>query len=1018
MSPDDRTSRDHEFITTGPWDGRTRAFWVRRIVFMVAGDREDQRLIDSVVYDLKKLASEEQIQEIRGNDPRFVELVFEEDIDVIAVAHRFEDDERVKFAEPVFAVYACGVAEPDDPDYKEGKQATLDLIRAEEGWELLRAIDTEAPIGSENVIVAVMDTGFPMSGSGVKNHEDFQSDRFDIKKDTYNEVILEQTGAAASLPDHRDDNGHGTNVLGIVAADTDNDIGIAGLNWSSNVYSYRVMVSTFPSATATTAVKRAVEDFLVELKAVMDSDDGAPRMGVVNLSLGADDNSTFEAMCDEIVHYRDEYGLRVILCCAVGNTDDDVGRVLYPAAYSVSEAYGDFVIAVGAVDESKALLETSVTGDEVTVVAPGWGIWTAGKTPDADKDEDDRPFADYEWAGKTSMATPHVAGLASLIWSMNPCLSTAEVKRCIIDTAEPLDTEASVPSSEWGYGLIDCHDAIVMATASVNLLTPSISFDAVPVGETQTQYVWFEVKSQLDIEFEVKSVALDTGDPSEFGGIGEVHRFSAADVSGGAEVSIPLRFTATDTNVIAAGIVTICQGSCTHTVNVYATTEAMPASLLVLTLDRSGSMGQPSGITGENRMQVLQWSAEILLDVMLSDCAVGLVTFSTDASDYLADNEYTSVLTLSDANRDAVRALILGLGYGGSTSIGDGVEKANEIIAASAGFTNTAIMVFSDGHENEPQTIAEVLPDIEFPVYAVAAGDDSTANQEALRDLTGTTGGYTLFLGALDDDNEYRLAKMFLQVLANATGENVALDPVGRIAPGHVDVIPFKVTGQDQRVDVILMMPGISGDEPLIDLALLNPTGKLIRPADVSGIEDIEFSTGERVSFFRFNPADEDELLRPGRWEALVTITGQNMATYLSESGGGDDREIALGVQYSLVVQVRSNVLMRCRSYLDALATEFTLRAVLSEAGVPLGTRPVVSARIAYPDGSERTVDLREIAPGMFEHTETTRVNGLFDVMIKARGSTTAGAEFTREQAVTVYKTPAVPGPPGRPSLP
>jgi hypothetical protein len=78
-----------------------------------------------------------------------------------------------------------------------------------------------------------------------------------------------------------------------------------------------------------------------------------------------------------------------------------------------------------------------------------------------------------------------------------------------------------------------------------------------------------------------------------------------------------------------------------------------------------------------------------------------------------------------------------------------------------------------------------------------------------------------------------------------------------------------------------------------------------------------------------------------------------------------------------------------------------TLRALLSEYGLPVAGRAEVVATLVEPDGNNRTLILQETAPGMFESSTTMTLSGVYPTRIIARGTTLQGRSFTREQLLT-----------------
>jgi membrane-anchored mycosin MYCP len=164
----------------------------------------------------------------------------------------------------------------------------------------------------------------------------------------------------------------------------------------------------------------------------------------------------------------------VIVCAAMGNYGLTETQPSYPARYA---ADFDNVIAVGAVDKNHqrsiwSSSQSSNTGSWIGVAAPGTNILSTKSGGGTKLDSG------------TSMACPHVAGLAALIWSVTQSIGAKGVIDTIKSTATPLRDDPSdpVPNSSYGYGLIDAKAAIAaVAPGSSGTPTP----DEEPIGSGQ-----------------------------------------------------------------------------------------------------------------------------------------------------------------------------------------------------------------------------------------------------------------------------------------------------------------------------------------------------------------------------------------------------------------------------------------------------------------------------------------------------------------------------------------------------
>lgn len=296
---------------------------------------------------------------------------------------------------------------PNDPLLS--KQWALRKIGAFRGWQ--------AEKGKSNpVVVAVVDTGVDPS------HPDLQG------------RLVEGFDFVNKDDDPADDHGHGTHVAGVIAARPNNRKGISGLSWGSKVMPFKACDAS-----------GACADFPIAASIVRAVESGAR---VVNLSLGgagAECSRGFE-LAMQFARTRD-----VVLVAAAGNSgDEEAGN---PATYPAGcEGY----VAVGATDPSDAWAPFSGHHDYVDLSAPGVQVQST-ITPDLAMPSDGSAHG-YGASDGTSMAAPHVAGLAALLFSQNPTWTSEEVQERMEATAVDLGKKGQDPY--FGAGRIDVARAL------------------------------------------------------------------------------------------------------------------------------------------------------------------------------------------------------------------------------------------------------------------------------------------------------------------------------------------------------------------------------------------------------------------------------------------------------------------------------------------------------------------------------------------------------------------------------
>jgi thermitase len=212
--------------------------------------------------------------------------------------------------------------------------------------------------GSPNVTIAILDTGVDL------DHPDLAG-----------KIVDNRNFTTSNTTD--DIYGHGTHVAGIAAAITNNGLGVAGLGYASSIMNIKVLGDDgmgYWSWIAQGIIWAADND-----------------AQIINLSLGGSDGSS---TLEDAINYAWSKG--VVVVAAAGNNGNTVP--VYPAYYANC-------IAVAATDASDARPLWSNYGDWVDVAAPGYRILSTSKNDN------------YVYMSGTSMATPHVAGLAALLFT-------------------------------------------------------------------------------------------------------------------------------------------------------------------------------------------------------------------------------------------------------------------------------------------------------------------------------------------------------------------------------------------------------------------------------------------------------------------------------------------------------------------------------------------------------------------------------------------------------------------------
>ena len=413
-------------------------------------------------------------------------------------------------------------------------------------------------------------------------------------------------------------------------------------------------------------------------------------------------------------------------------------------------------------------------------------------------------------------------------------------------------------------------------TATITLLTPSLDFIDVPQG-----YGGAPRRQSLAIGFEI--IAPGSAVTLEYFS-GPTHprlqRFTPGPVSVGPTgpsapvvARIFITYQTGPVGEVIADAVTIREpvSGQQWTIDITANTVARRKAAVALVLDRSGSMNEDRG-DGISKYQSLQDAAELFVDVMQQDDATSLVRYNQDAQ-VVGGLTAVGPQDPLDPARNALKALITGASFapGGATSIGDGIEAGRGTLAGAAGYAVKALVVLTDGKENQDKRIADVAASIDERTFAIGLGTPQNTSIATLQTLAGNHGGYALVTGNIGGDNLFLLQKYFLQMLGGITNAELVLDPQGQLRPGSVHRIPFLLTEADLGVDVVVLSPL----PHLLRVAVESPNGRRVDPTTAAGRPDAVFSRGRGHSMYRlqlpieYQPARFDQA---GTWHVLLQI--------------------------------------------------------------------------------------------------------------------------------------------------
>lgn len=311
---------------------------------------------------------------------------------------------------------------PNDPMFSEqwalnnegqggGKaKAHLDALKA---W-----LKTQ---GSEDIVVAVLDTGVDYTHQDLITNMWLRPENVPAYTDDEIGTIDDKNGfnADENSGDPMDQNGHGTHCAGVIGAEGNNNLGIAGINWK-----VEIMPLKFLGRGGFGSTKNAIE----AINYAIDRKKAGVNVRVINASWGS---TQYSKALEDAIRAAGEQGILFVAAAGNDSTDND-NRPHYPSNYDLPN-----VISVAALDRNDTLASFSNYGAKtVHIAAPGKDIVSTWLNDG------------FREASGTSMATPQVVGVAALIVANNPKINVENLRKTLLNSVDKLEVlEGKVENS-------------------------------------------------------------------------------------------------------------------------------------------------------------------------------------------------------------------------------------------------------------------------------------------------------------------------------------------------------------------------------------------------------------------------------------------------------------------------------------------------------------------------------------------------------------------------------------------
>ena len=465
-------------------------------------------------------------------------------------------DENVRYVERDDPRYGRALLVPNDARYNDAGHYGSKVIGAQTAWD--------RTLGSTSVKVAVIDSGIR------RTHEDLAGGR-----------VLQGWDFVQGDSDPQDNCGHGTHVAGTIGATINNGKGIAGMAQASILPVRGLSASLLGCSGSTSGLANALK---------YAADQGA------HLSSNSWGGGTSTAVADAISY---AHAKGTIMVAAAGNDGPCSNCVGEPWRSNAAK-----VIIVSSTTSTDGLSSFSSEGLEVDVSAPGSDILSLYTSNDAS----------YTTMSGTSMATPHVTGLAALLKTLNPSWTAADVDARLKATAK--DLGAAGRDNKFGSGRIDAAAATGGSSPPPNG-APTACFSATTSGLSAS----VDGACSSDPEGSALTYAWDFGDGSTATGRTASRTYAAAG-------TYTVRLTVTDTQGAT--------GTTTRQVSVTSGGGGGDPDPATPTLTSGALTSARSGAAGTSQYYKVQVPAGATrLDVVLDGPACGLLSCAADLDLYV-----------------------------------------------------------------------------------------------------------------------------------------------------------------------------------------------------------------------------------------------------------------------------------------------------------------------------------------------------------------------------------------------
>ncbi|MBN2088313.1 VWA domain-containing protein [candidate division KSB1 bacterium] len=436
---------------------------------------------------------------------------------------------------------------------------------------------------------------------------------------------------------------------------------------------------------------------------------------------------------------------------------------------------------------------------------------------------------------------------------------------------------------------------------------------------------------------------------------------------------------------------------------------------VALAIDRSASMG--TGYDYQNYIVPAKKAAATFVGLMDIGDNVAAISFNVNAS-----VNFPLTLIESENTKYQAQNAISTISTDGRTSIGAGIQASQNELNKGRTEISQAMVLLSDGYENEPPFVKDILPTIPVntDIYTIALGWRS--DERLLQQIAHQTGGTYYF-----DPDANDLQRLYVHIKAKVTGVSVVTSYTGLISQGAV----FEHTSSiDGSMDQTTFSVAFEGSD--VDLELITPSGELINPAKAASDPRFIYTEGSIYDYYSIYAPE------PGQWTLKIigtdlpepekytaSVFGHSKLKMVT-SLANDNYTVGDPIGIQAKITENDSAILNALVAVEVKAPEISfinrvnslqkhlINDLVKDEGNSFLNKKLIKQDSLFSTFAE-TIYLYDDGThgdslandGIYTNSySNTMIDGSYVFTIKATGTTSAGGQFSREDILATFVAP------------